>query len=180
MNRPTAKIAQLAGAALVGALLAGGGYALAASHQAKTIHGCINNKTRVLTVQTRCRRGQSQLRWNQRGPAGPAGPAGPQAVGAWGSVTISAQGAAVSGQNLAVTRTGAGTASVTITGGPCQREPSAVVATPEAGSPGFPTPVAYVSGNANGQFGLVVGTFTGGAFSTQDGIPVGVAVYCQP
>ncbi|MGH2888585.1 MAG: hypothetical protein ACRDNJ_03055, partial [Solirubrobacteraceae bacterium] len=62
--RTMPRIAQLALAALAGALLAGGGYALAASHGSRTIHGCVVRHSHELLIQRRCRRGQSALAWN--------------------------------------------------------------------------------------------------------------------
>ena len=56
--------------ALFFALGAGGGYAIAATNN-KTIHGCLNNRTRALYVQKRCHAGQSALVWNQQGPPSP-------------------------------------------------------------------------------------------------------------
>lgn len=64
---------------LTGVVLAGlvgvGGYALGAT---RAIHGCVNSKTHVLTVVSKCPSGTSALSWNQTGPAGPstAGAAG--------------------------------------------------------------------------------------------------------
>ena len=49
-----------------------------------TIHGCRNNATRALYVESPCPRGYTAVTWNQAGPAGPVGktgatgPAGPQ------------------------------------------------------------------------------------------------------
>lgn len=51
-----------------------------------TVTGCVKKKTgalRVLKAGQRCTRGETRLRWNQRGPRGPAGAAG--APGAAGS-----------------------------------------------------------------------------------------------
>lgn len=67
---------------VAGALLGGGGYALAAS-SAKTIHGCVSNKTHVLTVQKRCAKETKALSWNQVGPRGATGKAG--AIGKTGA-----------------------------------------------------------------------------------------------
>ncbi|MGH2875112.1 MAG: hypothetical protein ACRDLV_02550, partial [Solirubrobacteraceae bacterium] len=60
--RTMPRIAQLALAALAGALLAGGGYALAASHGSRTIHGCVVRHSHELLIQRRCRRGQAGAR----------------------------------------------------------------------------------------------------------------------
>ncbi|MGH2859179.1 MAG: hypothetical protein ACRDMJ_17025 [Solirubrobacteraceae bacterium] len=178
------RIAQFAHVALAGALLAGGGYALA-SGGGRTIHGCVVRHSHELLIQRRCSRGQSGLSWSQRGPAGPrgrtgaTGPAGSQAVGAWGTISFTNPTASVSGENLAVSETGVGSAAVTVTGGPCANQASAVVATPET-LPGTPPPIAYVTNESRiGSFGVTVGTLSGGTFAPQDGILVGVAVYCR-
>ena len=70
--------------ALFFALGAGGGYAIAATNN-KTIHGCLNNRTRALYVQKRCHRGQSALVWNQQGPPSPTAWAAVQANGFTGA-----------------------------------------------------------------------------------------------
>ncbi|MGH2873877.1 MAG: hypothetical protein ACRDL5_15630 [Solirubrobacteraceae bacterium] len=184
--RSGSRIAQLALAALAGAALTGGGLALASSGS-RTIHGCVVRRTHQLLIQRRCTRSETRLTWNQRGPTGPAGrtgATGPQAVGAWGLIGENESAAFVtSGQNLAATRTGVGTVSVTITGGPCADEESAVVVSPNtAARPGAQLPVAYTTGTAGASsFTLNLGTLIGGAFTPQDGI-VGadVAVYCSP
>ena len=44
-----------------------------------TIHGCVNNRTKVLTVAQaggRCPRGTTAITWNITGPQGPPGPSG--------------------------------------------------------------------------------------------------------
>jgi hypothetical protein len=91
MRHPS-RIAQLALAALAGALLAGGGYALASSSGPTTIHGCVNKKTHELLIQKRCGKGQTQLVWSQQGPQGKQGATGGQgpqgvagAIGATGA-----------------------------------------------------------------------------------------------
>jgi hypothetical protein len=93
MRHPS-RIAQLALAALAGALLAGGGYALASSSTA-AIHGCVSNKNHQLLIERRCGKGQSRLVWNQQGPQGRQGAAGPQGrQGVQGPVGLTgAQGA---------------------------------------------------------------------------------------
>jgi hypothetical protein len=78
----TSRIAQLAAAVAAGAILAGGGFALAASG-GSTIHGCVGDKSHTLTVQSRCPKGTHRLIWDVRGPQGPAGPTG--ATGATGA-----------------------------------------------------------------------------------------------
>ena len=82
MSLTTSRIAQLAAAAGAGALIAGGGFALASSGSS-TIHGCVGTKSHVLTVQAKCPRGTRKLVWSVQGPRGLTGPAG--AAGAAGA-----------------------------------------------------------------------------------------------
>jgi hypothetical protein len=65
----------LVAAGVVGALIAGGGFALASGSN-KTIHGCVSKSTHVLSVQRRCPSGSRALVWNQQGPTGLQGPRG--------------------------------------------------------------------------------------------------------
>ncbi len=129
----------LAGVAIVLALGAGGGYAIAAS-RSTTITACADNRTGVLhlTHKSRCARGQTRVSWDQTGPRGNAGPIGPQGiqgpqglpgvqgppgpsgapatafgvVGANGNVGIGAEG-------LAAERLATGTYEVTVTAPAC-------------------------------------------------------------
>lgn len=75
LDRLSRHTAVLTTGLVAGALLGGGGYAIAASHTT-TIHGCVNNKTHALTVQKRCARGTKTLTWDQTGPRGKTGPQG--------------------------------------------------------------------------------------------------------
>ena len=75
LGRLTSRSGLVATGLAVGALIGGGGYALAAS-SSPTIHGCVNNKSHTLTVQKRCSRGTKALTWAQRGPQGPKGATG--------------------------------------------------------------------------------------------------------
>ena len=125
MRHPT-RIAQLALAALAGALLGGGGYALASS-STTTIHGCVNKNNHQLLIQKRCGNGQSRLAWNQQGPQGKQGTAGAQGpqgaqgpTGATGQqgpagtsptiwwARVSLSGNLVAGSNFSVGRKGPG------------------------------------------------------------------------
>ncbi len=185
MSTPS-RIPQLVAAALTGAAVTGGGLALAARGP-RPIHGCVVRRTHELLISRRCGRGQFSLTWNQRGPAGPAGPAGPtgpQAVGAWGLIAENSTTAGVNaGQNLSAVRTGVGTVLVTITGGPCANQASAVVATPEtANTLGTAAPMVYVSRAAQpGPFTLTLGLLSGNSFTPSDGVvTANVAVYCAP
>ena len=204
MTRPS-KIVQLAAAALAGALLAGGGYALAAS-STKTIHGCetkIGTTKHVLVVAKRCSRRQTSISWNQRGPegatgrtgptgpTGPAGPAGPagapatDTVGAWAHIVENSTSATVTaGQNISVQRVSIGDINAVITGGPCLQNEQAILVTPEpiGSTVAGDSPVAYADqgGEGNPSFALTFGTDHAGMFTPQDGVEdLNVAVYCQ-
>jgi hypothetical protein len=89
---------------IVGALLVGGGYAIAAS-RSTVIHGCVNKKTHALTVTTRCGKGTTVLTWNQRGPAGAKGASG--ATGAAATVSVGSVSTGTPGSPAAVTNVGA-------------------------------------------------------------------------
>lgn len=198
MTPTLSRIAQLTAATLAGGLLATGGYAIAASSSSKTIHGCVTKTTHVLSIQKRCTRRQTSLSWNQRGPigpigqtgpagptgatgpTGPTGPPGPQASDAFGTISIDSTGAFVTGQNLAVTRTGPGTATVTVTGGRCVNVTPIPVATPTMGGPisGTPAPELASTEVAPGQFTVVIQELVSGTWTPIDGNSVAVAVYC--
>ncbi len=120
----THRIVQLSVALLAGALLGGGGYALAASSATKTIHGCVVKSSHELLVQKRCKRGETALTWNQRGPAGltgakgatgatgaqgaqgAQGTPGQNAVSAW--EVVNAAGSLASGTDLGITHVATG------------------------------------------------------------------------
>ena len=90
------RLTHLAIGIVAGALLAGGGYALAAS-RSSVIHACVNNRTHALLVESRCGHGYRSLAWNQQGPAGPRGARGPVgAIGATGANGANGTGATVS------------------------------------------------------------------------------------
>ena len=168
------------------ALLAGGGYAFAAS-KTNSIHGCIDNRTRVLHVQkARCHRGQTGIAWNRQGPAGPQGPQGPQgpaAASAWAVIGTSSGNATVtSGQNISVRYDAVGEYTVTA-GGACASTVGAIEVNPE-GPPGYASghvPVAYAtkeSGTFN-VFDVHVEDVGGGTATPVDGLAFDVTVTCQ-
>jgi hypothetical protein len=155
------RIAQLAIAVLIGALLGGGGYAIAAGHKAKTIHGCEVTKTHELLIRKRCGRGQTRLIWNQRGPkgatgatgapgatgatgaAGPQGiqgPPGQSAVSAW--EVVNADGSYAAGSDLGISHVGTG--SYLMTKGTTARS-CAIQVTPNNNSNGFTVPPILAS-----------------------------------
>lgn len=158
-------------------LAAGGGYAIAAT-ASKTIHGCVNNRTRVLSVQKRCHRGQSSLRWSQRGPQGPrgaTGPAGPPASAAW--ALIGSDGGVDAGENISAQHTTTGTYAVQVTGGVCPDNQVAPVVTHVGPTATGTFPVASVSGGGN-SFTVFTGTVGPGGFTAADG-SFNVAVSCR-
>lgn len=106
------KPAQIIAGVATGAMLAGGGYAFAAS-RGKTIHVCIGDRSHVMLAERHCAKGYSALVWNQQGPAGPRGRRGARgAIGRRGAPGQSGPGASVSvgtvttGSSAAVTNTG--------------------------------------------------------------------------
>jgi hypothetical protein len=147
--RYPSRLAQLALAALTGALLAGGGYALA-SGSATTIHGCVDRKNHQLLIQKRCGKGQSRLVWNQQGPQGKQGATGtqgPQGVqgptGGSGSqgpagtspiiwwARVASSGAVVAGSNVQIGHVGMGEYQVFLQGASgSSSPPCAVTVTP--------------------------------------------------
>jgi len=111
----TLKPAQIAIGLTVGAMLAGGGYAIAAS-QSRTIHACVSKKTHALSVQVKCPKGTSALSWGTVGPRGAAGAKGargaagvPGAAGAAATVSV---GTVATGPTAAVTNSGSSSAAV--------------------------------------------------------------------
>ncbi len=87
------KLTHLVAGIVVGALLAGGGYALAASSSG-VIDACVNTHSRALTVPAsgRCGKGFTALTWNRQGLRGATGATGERgATGASGSAGIPAK-----------------------------------------------------------------------------------------
>jgi len=70
--------------ALPAVIVASAGTAIAASNDPAVIKGCVDKKG-ALRIANTCKKGETALAWNQKGPAGangaagPAGPAGPSA-----------------------------------------------------------------------------------------------------
>jgi hypothetical protein len=148
--------------ALFFALGAGGGYAIAAT-SSKTIHGCLNNRTRVLYVQKRCRGGQSPLVWNQQGPPSPAAWAAVQANG------FTAAGA----RGISVQHVSAGTYNVTATPSQCTQVADAPTITINAGPPtGAPPvgafPMAWETFTSRNKFTVTTGVVVSGSFTPTD------------
>ena len=79
------RILQLAAAAMAGALLSAGGYALASQRSAPgppaPIHACVDRGgSHLLHVQARCARGQQPISWDTIAAGSP--------VRAWGVVDV--------------------------------------------------------------------------------------------
>jgi hypothetical protein len=161
---------------LVLLLAVGGGYALAAS-KTKTITVCADKKTGVLHLKNRgkCKRSQTRVTWNQRGPQGlqgaqgPAGQPGAPGVSVWANVTNT--GAVFSGQGVAVQHVaGSGTYQVTITSASCAHGANAPVVTVSDGNlPGGAFPTAWFDATGlNQQFTVFTGVVTNGSFKPTD------------
>lgn len=88
---------------IVGALLAGGSYAIAAS-RSTVIHGCVNKKTHTVTVTARCGKGTAVLTWNRQGRAGARGATG--APGAAATVSVGSVTTGAPGSQAGVTNVG--------------------------------------------------------------------------
>jgi hypothetical protein len=156
----------------------GGGYAYAAS-KTKTITVCADKSTGVLHLHNhgKCKRGQSRVTWNQKGPQGaqgtqgPAGAPGAPAVSVWANVTNA--GSLFSGQGLSVQHLSAGTYQVTITAPACAHGSNApVVTVSDSSQPGGHAgafPVAwYGTTGLNQQFMVFTGEVVSGSFSPTD------------
>lgn len=165
-------------AVLAIAFAAGGGYALAAS-KSKTITVCADKSTGILHLKThgRCKRGQTRVTWNEKGPQGiqgPAGAPGSPAVSVWANVANA--GSVVSGEGVSVQHLSAGTYKVTITAPGCAHGSNApVVTVSDTNPPGGQVagagtfPVAwYQSTGGNQVFNVFTGIVAGGSFMPTD------------
>lgn len=157
--------------ALFFAVGAGGGYAVAAANK-KTIHGCVNNRTHVLSIEKRCRRGEHSIAWNQQGPPGVTGRSGVSPVTAW--TVVGGAGSTIGGHGITVQHVATGTYRVTATPAQCAQVPvSPPVVTvsdsnPPAGHTAGAFPVAWVADAAGSTFTVSTGVVVSGAFSPAD------------
>jgi hypothetical protein len=146
----------------IGALLAGGGYAIAAGNG--SIHGCVTKTTRALTIKSKCGRGESRLVFAARGPQGPrgnTGAQGPQGVqgiqGPQGTqgpagapavnplwARVNSAGTVLAGNGIQIIHAGAGEYAVFPVGASPSARPCAVTVTPDAinGADQPATPIA--------------------------------------
>jgi hypothetical protein len=162
-------------------LTLGGGYAFAATtHKTKTITVCANKKTGDLFLHQRgrCKRGQTRVTWNQKGPRGPqgrpgaSGAAGASAISVW--AVVSNDGAVFSGHGLSVQHVSAGTYQVTVTAAGCAQgfnAPTVSVSdsNPPNGQSAGTFPEIWVGDNGNNeQFTGNTGVVAGGSFTPTD------------
>lgn len=164
--------------ALILAVGAGGGYALAASAN-KTITACADKETGVLHLRAngRCTHRQTRVVWNQkgaRGPRGPAGTPGAPAVSVW--AVVSDKGTVIAGSGVGVQHVSAGTYRVTITAPACAQRSNAPTVTvsdanPPSGQSVGAFPVAWVGDNGPTQpFTVDTGVVVNGVFAPTDHI----------
>ena len=161
-------------------MIGAGGWALASS-PTKTVHACIENKARLLLVQSRCGRGQTPLVFNQQGPRGETGSTGtqgPPAAAAWARII---SGGLIGGDNITVQRDSTGVYTLTA-GGPCTTTPNpSEVVTPSLGSvssSGYPVAYVVTPNGPGNTFQVVTGDTTNGVFTPFD-VAFSVAVYCN-
>jgi hypothetical protein len=176
------RLVPLAAAAVAGALISAGGYALAASG-GTTIRACADARTGVLHLQKRCHRSQHRVTWNQRGPQGipgATGPAGTSPVTAWTAVGDS--GSTFGGHGITVQHVSSGTYRVTATPAQCAQGLTAPVVSvsdsnPPAGQTSGAFPVAWVGDAGGGTFMVTTGVVVSGSFTPVDR-PFNVQVPC--
>lgn len=105
------KVTHLVIGLVVGAVLAGAGYAIAAT-RAHTLTACVNRHTRVMRMPLngRCMRSERKVRWNSKGPRGERGRTGARgasgAAGVSATVQIGAVTTGTPGSSAAVTNVG--------------------------------------------------------------------------
>jgi len=164
--------------ALVAALGAGGGYALAATNT-KTITVCADRSTGILHLHARgrCKNTQTRVSWNQRGPQGPQGSQGAKGragISVWATVATPGVILPGQGQGFAVQHLGTGTYQMTVTDPTCAQGPNTPVVTlsdgnPPAGQGPGAFPVAWLGDTAdNRQFTVYTGVVVGGTFTPTD------------
>jgi hypothetical protein len=176
------EVLPLTAAALAGALLSAGGYALAAS-SGPSLHGCADSRTGILHVQKRCHRGQRRIIWNQRGPQGlrgATGAAGTSPVTAW--TVVGDSGSTFGGHGITVQHVSAGTYRITATPAQCAQGVTAPVVSvsdsnPPAGQTAGAFPVAWVGDAGGGTFTVTTGVVASGSFTPLDR-PFNVQVPC--
>ena len=134
----------------IGALLAGGGYAIAAGNE--SINSCVSKRTHALLIKSKCGRGESRLVFSARGPQGPrgnSGAQGPQGVlgiqgpqgiqGPAGTpavnplwARVNSAGTVLAGNGIQVGHAGTGEYGVVPVGPGSSGRPCALTVTPDA------------------------------------------------
>lgn len=150
----------------------GGGFAIAATSN-KTIHGCVNNRTRALFLEKRCRRGQSAIVWNQRGPQGLSGTPTKRAFDV---VNFDGTLSLLGSRGISAQHSGTGTYSLRITASACTNSSDVpTITVTQAGNPSVtPPPAAVPTGwientrGDNEQFVVHTGYLSGGVFTAAD------------
>jgi hypothetical protein len=103
------KPTQIAAGIAAGAMIGGGGYAIAAT-SSSVIHGCVNKKTHALTVSARCGKGTTALSWNKQGRTGGTGNTGKTGktggVGTSATVSVGSVSTGAPGSQATVTNVG--------------------------------------------------------------------------
>ena len=114
------KLNHLAAAIVVGALLVGGGYALA-STGGGVISACLQTKTRLLSISSsgHCGKGHTAISWNRQGVRGVAGARGPTGArgaagtdGSSASVRVGTVTTGAAGSQASVTNAGTGSDAI--------------------------------------------------------------------
>lgn len=106
------KLSHLAAGIVAGAMLAGGGYALATTQNA-VIHACVNKATRALLVESRCAKGSVALTWNRSGLRG--APGGRGATGTRGATGATGAAGAPADVSVGSVATGAPGSQASVT-----------------------------------------------------------------
>jgi hypothetical protein len=82
------RVAPVIVAGIVGLLIGGGGYAIAAGGVRK-VSACVHRANGDLYIKSKCQRGDRKLSWSKVGPRGATGVAGPRgATGATGTAGV--------------------------------------------------------------------------------------------
>lgn len=166
------KPAQVVMGIAAGAMLAGGGYAAAASTQ-NSVHSCINPKTHALYVEAKCPKTYTALEFNQQGlrgatgatgPQGPAGAAG--ATGATGAKGATGATGATGPQGIQGLKGDTGTAGTNGTNGANGTAATVAVGTVSTGAAGSNATVTNSGNSTNATLNFSIPQGAAGANGT--------------
>jgi hypothetical protein len=151
-----------------------GGYAIAATTNSNTFHGCVVKKTGELFVKSRCSKGQRKISWNQQGPRGKTGTTGAPGQAppsAWAIVSNAGQAEPTDG--ITATHVSAGTYQLTVTASVCAGAQNAPLVSVSDGNPpngqtAGAFPVAWVGDTGTNQFTVYTGVVVNGMFTPTD------------